>query len=333
MELSDKYGFKITVINEDQIRAILHTVINEYIANNQKIKHINEDIAFNYIVVSKHMDVTDNFRRILNAIERRYTEYKRNNDIYDFNDYPLYLYNILRAYNENITNVDALFVDEFQDVDAVQLQVLDMVAARKKFYIGDQKQSIYGFRGCDGKSFDRLVNFKMFDLDRNYRSYQEIIDYASTVYAGLIEKATLEKDCFITEILYSRGAKIVCARGFGAQMYAVNPYGRVFMQGQCTLGTKLDAIFRNFMNMKPMVLCRTNKQVRETIESGYPYAETVHQAKGLEYRNVIVIDNTINSVEDLNIAYVAMTRAEDNLLVINWPQFYSLLNKYSKNLQ
>ena len=85
--------------------------------------------------------------------------------------------------------------------------------------------------------------------------------------------------------------------------------------------------------MKPMVLCRTNKQVRETIESGYPYAETVHQAKGLEYKNVIVIDNTINSVEDLNIAYVAMTRAEDNLLVINWPQFYSLLNKYSKNLQ
>ena len=149
--MADKHGFKITIINEDQIRAILHTVINEYIANNQKIKHINEDIAFNYIVVSKHMDVTDNFRRILNDIERRYTEYKRNNDIYDFNDYPLYLYNILRAYNENITNVDALFVDEFQDVDAVQLQVLDMVAARKKFYIGDQKQSIYGFRGCDGK--------------------------------------------------------------------------------------------------------------------------------------------------------------------------------------
>jgi hypothetical protein len=35
----------------------------------------------------------------------------------------------------------------------------------------------------------------------NYRSYQEIIDYATTVYLEQREKAMLEEDCYITEIM------------------------------------------------------------------------------------------------------------------------------------
>lgn len=66
-----------------------------------------------------------------------------------------------------------------------------------------------------------------------------------------------------------------------------------------------------------MILCRTNKQVKYINDAGYFEASTIHQAKGLEYDNVIVIDTTISSIEDLNIAYVALTRARNNLFVIN----------------
>lgn len=71
------------------------------------------------------------------------------------------------------------------------------------------------------------------------------------------------------------------------------------------------------MSNRPVILCRTNKQVKHINDAGYFEASTVHQAKGLEYNNVIVIDSTISSTEDLNIAYVAMTRARDNLFIIN----------------
>ena len=64
-------------------------------------------------------------------------------------------------------------------------------------------------------------------------------------------------------------------------------------------------------------MCRTNKQVKYIQDKGYFEVSTVHQAKGLEYDNVIVIDSTISSVEDLNIAYVAMTRARNNLFIVN----------------
>ena len=84
------------------------------------------------------MDITDNYRRTLNALETRYINYKRDNNLYDFTDYPLYLYNVLVAYKETIKDIDALFVDEFQDVDETQLKIFNLVEAHKKFYIGDE---------------------------------------------------------------------------------------------------------------------------------------------------------------------------------------------------
>lgn len=71
------------------------------------------------------------------------------------------------------------------------------------------------------------------------------------------------------------------------------------------------------MSNRPMILCRTNKQVKWIQDKGYFETSTIHQAKGLEYKNVLVIDTTITGTEDLNIAYVAMTRARDNMFIVN----------------
>ena len=77
-----------------------------------------------------------------------------------------------------------------------------------------------------------------------------------------------------------------------------------------------------------MILCRTNKQVKAINEMGYFEATTIHQAKGLEYDNVLVIDTPISSEEDANIAYVALTRARDNLFVVPYSSFRPLMQDY-----
>lgn len=71
----------------------------------------------------------------------------------------------------------------------------------------------------------------------------------------------------------------------------------------------------DIMAHEPQVLCRTNKEVRAILELSYCKVSTVHQAKGLEYDYVVVVDTDINSMEDLNIVYVALTRAKNGLLV------------------
>ena len=326
-ELSIKYDFKVRIMEEPQIKVILTELTNKYLLTS-RVKSVNINILYSYITGSKKMDISENYRRTLNAIEQRYINYKRDNNLYDFTDYPLYLYNVLIAYNETIKGIDALFVDEFQDVDSTQLAIFKLVNAKKKFFIGDLAQSIFQFRGADGAVFSKLDDFEVFELKYNYRSLQEIIDYATTVYLNLFEKASLNEECYISEIMYSHESAIQCARGDGGEVYVVNPYGRNVRFGNCHRPQKTGDLLNDFMKTDPMILCRTNKQVKAIKDMGYFNVDTVHQAKGLEYKSVIAIDATIGSTEDLNIAYVAMTRAEDSLMVINWQQFELLFKVY-----
>lgn len=326
-ELSIKYDFKVRIMEEPQIKVILTELTNKYLLTS-RVKSVNINILYSYITGSKKMDISENYRRTLNAIEQRYINYKRDNNLYDFTDYPLYLYNVLMAYNETIKGIDALFVDEFQDVDSIQLAIFKLVNAKKKFFIGDLAQSIFQFRGADGAVFSKLDDFEVFELKYNYRSLQEIIDYATTVYLSLSEKASLNEECYISEIMYSHESAIQCARGDGGEVYVVNPYGRNVRFGNCHRPQKTGDLLNDFMKTDPMILCRTNKQVKAIKDMGYFNVDTVHQAKGLEYKSVIAIDATIGSTEDLNIAYVAMTRAEDSLMVINWQQFELLFKVY-----
>ena len=119
------------------IKTILDDIVDEYRRKNGYRTKINIGILYSYITGNKNMDITDGYRRTLNTLEAYYIQYKRDNNLYDFTDYPLYLYDVMTTYDEYIHNIDALFVDEFQDVDSTQFEIFKKVLAKKKFYIGD----------------------------------------------------------------------------------------------------------------------------------------------------------------------------------------------------
>lgn len=227
-------------------------------------------------------------------------------------------------HGEKIISVEKTYCDKPIDVYALKVE--------GETYVADgiiTHNSIFCFRGADGAVFEKTKDFKDFKLKTNYRSYQEIIDYAATVYLELLPLAEEETDCYISQIMFSRPSSINCIRGFGGSVIVANPFGRnICFKNDLQSKVNLIEYFKNMMADRPMILCRTNKQVKFINDAGYFEASTVHQAKGLEYKNVIVIDTTISCLEDLNIAYVAMTRAQDNLLIINWSQFELLFNMY-----
>lgn len=327
-DFSIKYNFKIKILQEPQIKDILQELVDEYIKHS-RICSINIEILYSFIMGNKNMDVKDSFKKTLIALETRYIKYKRDNVLYDFTDYPLYLYDVLNTFDESINNIDALFVDEYQDVDEIQFELFKKVNANKKFFVGDSWQSIFAFRGADGAVFTKTKGFEEYKLVCNYRSYQEIIDYAVTVYLALRDKAAAEDNCYISEVMWSRPSTVKCIRGPGGSVIVINPFGRN-VKFEKDLEHKINTLeeFKTFMSNRPMILCRTNKQVKYLTDAGYFEASTVHQAKGLEYDNVLVIDSTISSLEDLNIAYVALTRARNKLFVVNWQQFELLFNMY-----
>ena len=328
-----KYDFKVSILEEAQIKDILRKLVKEYLLRAPKIRSINLEILYSFITGNKTMDISSNYKRTLVALESRYIKYKRENQLYDFTDYPLYLYHVMLAYNEYVNNIDALFVDEFQDVDETQFKIFERVIAQKKLFIGDGWQSIFVFRGADGAVFEKLDFFEQHKLKYNYRSYQEIINYACEVYLKYKDRLD-DSQYYISRIAYDElipTSKIICARGTGGLVTIVSPWGDFSSSADADedgiySGLKLSETFKDFMDRKPMILCRTNKQVKAINEKGYYNVSTVHQAKGLEYDNVIVIDFPIKELEDLNIAYVALTRARNGLYVINWALFEELMN-------
>jgi ATP-dependent exoDNAse (exonuclease V) beta subunit len=91
-----------------------------------------------------------------------------------------------------------------------------------------------------------------------------------------------------------------------------------------------EKIVQEFLEKEAMILCRKNKEVKAIQQLGYSKAQTIHQAKGLEYEYVIVTDFEVRGIEDINISYVAMTRAGKGLLAANYTAFYKIMEKLSE---
>ncbi len=92
----------------------------------------------------------------------------------------------------------AVFVDEFQDTDAKQYDIFSGLFGQKTilFYIGDPKQSIYGFRAADIHTYFKArelgVDRQLF-MNRNFRSSKSIIRCLNKFF-----KPNIEFDTFST---------------------------------------------------------------------------------------------------------------------------------------
>ena len=110
----------------------------------------------------------------------------------DFDDlmlHPLTLFrehpDRLRAYQQRFNFV---LVDEFQDTNRAQYQLIRLIGAHGNVCaVGDDDQSIYGWRGADVRNMqDFLTDFpgaKLVRLEENYRSTQIVLDAANGVIA------------------------------------------------------------------------------------------------------------------------------------------------------
>ena len=77
-----------------------------------------------------------------------------------------------------------VLVDEMQDTNPLQWALLEPLKDKVSlFCVGDDAQSIYGFRGADFENIhhfkDRVPNAQVFKLEQNYRSTQEILDLSN----------------------------------------------------------------------------------------------------------------------------------------------------------
>lgn len=87
---------------------------------------------------------------------------------------------VLAKYQERYQYV---MIDEYQDTNPIQYRLAELITARSKnlCVVGDDDQSIYGWRGAEVKNILLFDNAKVVKLEQNYRSTNTILEAANHV--------------------------------------------------------------------------------------------------------------------------------------------------------
>ncbi len=146
-----------------------------------------------------HIDVQgDPYLRHMVEIYSAYEAYCQNTGLIDFAElllraHELWLHrpDVLQHYQQRFLHI---LVDEFQDTNTIQYAWLRMLAGTqgKLFAVGDDDQSIYGWRGAKVENIQQFskdfANVQVFRLEQNYRSTGTILNAANALISHNAER-------------------------------------------------------------------------------------------------------------------------------------------------
>ena len=155
------------------------------------INDIKNDI---YSTKDTVLTILDIIKEFLLEIEK----YKKENDIYTFNDISKLSIKILKE-NENIreelkSSFKEIMIDEYQDTNDVQETFIGMISNNNVYMVGDIKQSIYRFRGSNPEIFkEKYSNYSKdiggykIDLIKNFKSRSEVLDNINKIFCLIMD--------------------------------------------------------------------------------------------------------------------------------------------------
>lgn len=275
-EYAERIGYPqhFTIYDQTESRSIVKQCIKELNLDDKTYKA--NQIQSRISLAKNNLITVTGYRNSLELTESdRVSRHPRTVDIYelyqkkclaagamDFDDILLNMNILLRdcpdARDEIAGRFRYIMVDEYQDTNHAQYIILKKLAAdhRNICVVGDDSQSIYGFRGA---RIENILRFqkdypeaKTFRLEQNYRSTQTIVNAANSLIAK--NEHRLQKEC------YSRaevGEKIKVIKAFTeteeAYLIASSIVDRIFSD---------KVSYDNFA-----ILYRTNAQSRALEES------------------------------------------------------------------
>lgn len=198
----DKLGYHLnfSIYDQSDQLAIVREALKLYHAEKKfdqkdvqsKISYLkNAGISENDFADSPHFNPEDPYSH---ATEYAYRYYQEKLKFYNAIDFDDILFLTLRLFRENPDIARAysekyhyIMVDEYQDTNALQFELIRhlTVTHNNLCVVGDDDQSIYGFRGAD---ITNILEFektfpeaKVVKLEENYRSVSSILDLANNV--------------------------------------------------------------------------------------------------------------------------------------------------------
>ena len=304
-----------------------------------KAENLSTSKALKKALADPHQRVRD-FYRLVIPLMKKYQAYCVNKSYLDFEDMIVKTIDLFKHRAEIKEKFQQqykyILVDEFQDVNNLQVDLLKrlLTPENQLFCVGDDWQSIYGFRGSN---VNYIVNFgkyfpkaEVIKLNQNYRSTEHIVGASNEVIKH--NKFKVDKEIFANK---KSDTKVNIFAGNDQQEnidFVVEEVKRLFQKGY----QKEDILF--LYRRSKMYNDYYNRFMKERI---YVQYRTIHAAKGLEAKAVFIIGLTqgyggfpdvwledrifqvvkptqhdLLMEEERRLFYVAITRAKDLLYLI-----------------
>ena len=190
------------IYNGNKLKKASDAEHKEYInARQDELKEILSKEIFNEVLIPYEEKIFELSSEIYNL----YDSFKIRDKKFTFSDIAIYTYmaifnknNALRDENgltdiffETLDmNIEAIFIDEFQDTSILQWKILYEFTKKAKTVIcvGDEKQSIYGWRDGEKRLFENLetiLEAKEDSLGKSYRSDRNIVSYCNQFFKAI----------------------------------------------------------------------------------------------------------------------------------------------------
>lgn len=304
-----------------------------------KVENIDIDTVLTNARADQHERVRE-FYELAIPVVKSYIAYCTDKSYLDFNDLIIKCTSLFQN-QEDIANkfrgkFEFLLVDEFQDVNNLQVEMLKLLLTDRSqlFCVGDDWQSIYGFRGSN---VSYIVDFekhfeqaRVLKLNMNYRSTQHIVGASNEVIRH--NKYKIDKD---VQAAKKSEHKIVVYAGGSLEenlQFCCDKIRELKDEG--ISGEEIMFLYRRSKMFTPYI----NRFKQERI---FVQAKTIHGAKGLEAKVVFIIGLTDGTggfpdiwledrifqvikkanhdlllEEERRLFYVAITRAREKLFLI-----------------
>ena len=197
-----KSGTTGLIYNGNKLKKASDAEHKEYInARHEELREILSKEIFNEVLIPYEEKIFELSSEIYNL----YDSFKIRDKKFTFSDIAIYTYmaifnknNALRDENgltdiffETLDmNIEAIFIDEFQDTSILQWKILYEFTKKAKTVIcvGDEKQSIYGWRDGEKRLFENLeiiLEAKEDSLGKSYRSDRNIVSYCNQFFKAI----------------------------------------------------------------------------------------------------------------------------------------------------
>lgn len=258
---------------------------------------------------AEQLEHTEWFLKVLRRFAQIYKQEKQEENILDFNDLEHFALQILS--DEQIRKSVSkkykyIFVDEYQDINAVQEQIIVSLENDNLFMVGDNKQSIYGFRGCRPEFFSRKFSSmrssgqKVITLNHNFRSSGAVIDMVNRIFNYCMNEEFFGES-------YRKNSQLIAGAPWAnnewgrAQLHFLrNGNGRSDKAEKPRIYNLLEQLEQPDKDNTPKICSLVTDIINQELEKTY-YDPKEEKHKQITYKDVVILTRSKNTkyVQDL----------------------------------